>query len=346
MGEGDPGMPEDADFGRVAKVLRGETPDRTPYVEYWYVNQQVVEAALGRKMPTLDFWDDAITAADNFEFAQNVGMDAVTSDYIYRPNHVAGQSTTGDTFYAGGTIKSREDFEENIEPPPSPETLERKAKSYAEMCRKSNIGVVHSFTGVLDPAYLSMGMESFMLMLYNDPELVTDMMDHFLRCAETAMEIVCQYDEIDVILINDDVCIGTGSIISPKMMEELWKPRIEKLIRLPKARGKFLAYHSDGNIEPILPWLVEMGFCAVHPVEPYANDIYAVKKKWGDKITLLGNIDITLLRFGTPDEIRADVAEHIRRLGPERYIVSSSNSVIQDIPWENFRTMTETVRNS
>lgn len=335
----------DVTFDRVAQVLRGETPDRVPYVEYWYVNQQVIEHVLGRTLPPLGWFDDAISAPDNFAFAETIGMDAVTCDYIYRPNHLSGVSETGDIHYCGGAIHSRADFAERLEAPPSLESVDRKAKAYAEMRRSSNIGTIHTFTGVLDPAYLSMGMAEFMLMLYDDPEFIEDMMDHYLQCAMERMEVVCQYDEIDVICINDDVCIGTGPIISPGMMEALWKPRIEQLIRLPKARGKFLTFHSDGNLSRILPWLVEMGFSAVHPVEPYANDIYALKRQWGQQITLMGNIDITLLRFGTPEEIRTDVRQHLAGLGPDHYIVSSSNSLIQDITAENFLAMTETVRN-
>ncbi len=330
-------------FERVNKVLRGEIPDRIPYIDYWYVNQQVIEHVLNRKLSTLGWFDDSISASDNFEFAEKIGMDVVTCDYIYRPNHVPGESETGDTFYAGGTISSREDFEQNIDPPPTPESIERKIKSYAEKRRNSNIGVVHTFTGVLDPAYLSMGMERFMVKLYDEPDLVKDMMDYFLKHAKRAMEIVCECSEVDIICINDDVCIGTGTIVSPKMMQELWKPRIEELIKLPKEKGKILTYHSDGKIEQLIPWLLEMGFSAIHPVEPYANDIYSLKKKWGDKITLMGNIDITLLTFGNPDEIRKDVSKHIKELGPTRYIVSSSNSIIQKIVPENFLAMTNTV---
>jgi len=334
----------EASFDRVIKALRGERPDRVPYIEYWYVNQQVVEEALGRAMPTLGWFDDAIDAPEDFEFASVIGMDAVTADYIYRPNNIAGESSTGDFFYCGGTIRNRADFEERLEPPPSPESIERKARRYAECRRRSDIGVVHSFTGVLDSAYLAMGIENFMLAVYDDPTLVVDMLDHFLKCGKQAMEIVCDLPEIDVILINDDVCTGTGTMISPAMMAELWKPRIEELIRLPKQRGKILTYHTDGAVEPILPWLIEMGFSAIHPVEPYANDIYALKAKWGDRITMMGNIDITLLRNGPPEAIRTDVADHIERLGPDRYIVSSSNSLIQDITPMNFRAMTDTVR--
>ena len=56
-------------FERVKKVLRGEIPDRVPYIDYWYVNQQVVEHVLERKLPSLGWFDDAISAPDDFEFA-------------------------------------------------------------------------------------------------------------------------------------------------------------------------------------------------------------------------------------------------------------------------------------
>jgi len=337
-------MNKESNFERLQTILSGKKPDRASYVEYWYVNQAVVETVLGRKLPPLGWYEDAISAPDNFEFSRKIGMDAVTTDWIYRPGHVSGVSETGDMHYAGGTIRNRKDFEEKMAPAPDLSWVREKAAAHAALRRSSSTGVIHTLTGVLDPAYLAMGMENFMLLLYDDPQLVNDMLDHFLHAGLAAMEEICAFDEIDIICINDDVCTGTGPIVSPAMMKDLWYPRIKKLIELPKARGKIITYHSDGKLEPILPWLHELGFQAAHPVEPYANDIYALKKTWGQKLCLMGNIDITLLRFGKPDEIRKDVRTHLEKLGPKRYIVSSSNSLIQDIPPENFLAMTETVR--
>jgi len=80
---------------------------------------------------------------------------------------------------------------------------------------------------------------------------------------------------------------------------------------------------------------------AVHPIQPVANDIYAIHAEYGDRLTLVGNIDVaSVLSYGTPAEVRQNVREHIDRLaGSGGYIVCSSHSIIDSVPPENYLAM-------
>ena len=62
--------------------------------------------------------------------------------------------------------------------------------------------------------------------------------------------------------------------------------------------------HTDGKVDQIIPDLIACGLDALHPIEPKAMDIVAVKRKYGDRLALLGNIDVDLLTRGSPEEIR------------------------------------------
>ena len=75
-------------------------------------------------------------------------------------------------------------------------------------------------------------------------------------------------------------------------------------------------------------------------------DIIEIKKKYGDKFCIFGNIDLdyTLTR-GTPDEVDALVKERIRALAPGGgYAVSSSNSIPEYVKPENYKAMIEAVK--
>jgi 5-methyltetrahydrofolate--homocysteine methyltransferase len=87
--------------------------------------------------------------------------------------------------------------------------------------------------------------------------------------------------------------------------------------------------------------LIECGFQGFHPVQPNCMDIDAVKAKWGDSMCLLGNINLdSTLTLGSPQDVRAEVYERIRTIGPGGgYMVSSSNSVTDYVPVENMRAM-------
>jgi hypothetical protein len=44
--------------------------------------------------------------------------------------------------------------------------------------------------------------------------------------------------------------------------------------------------HSDGKRDQVLPILCNIGFDIVHPIEPESNDIFDIKRQWGDKLAL------------------------------------------------------------
>jgi uroporphyrinogen decarboxylase len=81
----------------------------------------------------------------------------------------------------------------------------------------------------------------------------------------------------------------------------------------------------------------------LNPIEPKAMNINELKKKFGSRISLIGNIDLgyTLTR-GTPEEVKAEVRQRIRDLAPGGgYAVASSNSVPEYVPLANFNAMRE-----
>ena len=83
------------------------------------------------------------------------------------------------------------------------------------------------------------------------------------------------------------------------------------------ARGIPVTFHSDGMIEPVIPLIISLGFCSLNPLEPYGMNIYDIKRRFGDRICLVGNLDIAgPLAFGTPEEVRRDTIEHLERLAP------------------------------
>ncbi len=74
-------------------------------------------------------------------------------------------------------------------------------------------------------------------------------------------------------------------------------------------------------------------------------DIAELKRRVGDRLCLIGNIDLgyTLTR-GTPAEVDAEVRERIRTVGPGGgYCVGSSNSITSYVPLANYNAMREAV---
>ena len=99
-----------------------------------------------------------------------------------------------------------------------------------------------------------------------------------------------------------------------------------------------IAYHTDGNIYPVIDDLVDIGLDILNPVQPKCMDPAYLKTRYGRNLSLWGTIDIQeTLPFGTPDDVASEVKERIETLGPGGgFILSPTHHVQIDTPLENF----------
>lgn len=101
-----------------------------------------------------------------------------------------------------------------------------------------------------------------------------------------------------------------------------------------------------GNNRKFFPRMINMGFACIQAIDPCGGlqDIYELKTLYGDRLALHGGIDCEHLISGTPGDIRADVVEHVERLGVGGgYVCSSSHDLNERMPMENIRAMAETI---
>jgi len=104
-------------------------------------------------------------------------------------------------------------------------------------------------------------------------------------------------------------------------------------------------FHSDGNLYPILDDLLSLGINGLNPIEPLSMDIIELKRNYGDRLCLVGNIDVDNLSRGTPEDVREEVHRKINALAPGGgYVVSSSTSVTEYVRPENFAAMIEAIQ--
>ena len=104
-------------------------------------------------------------------------------------------------------------------------------------------------------------------------------------------------------------------------------------------------YHSDGNLLPIMEDWLSVGQNGIHPVEPLAMDIRFIKKAYGHRVCVCGNVDLNLLGMGTQQEVEEEVKGLIRDLAPGGgYMVSSGNSVPAYAKPENALSLGRAVR--
>ena len=327
---------------RVLTALRCEEPDRVPYCEIG------IDRAFARKLlgwaesgnqKTASMETNPYTIEEAKALATELGMDNLY--YVLRAPVYADRlpGEDGRLFYGPGQIRSAADLDLLQLPDPYDDSLYAGAREFAE--QKGDYSAWFITRVGIFPTMLSMGMEGFSLALYDDRALVEEILDRYCDWAAVVAERVCQLG-FDVYVSTDDMAFKTATFFSPRLFREMVLPRYRRVaerLTLP------WVLHSDGNLQPFLPDLLDLGIAGLNPIEKGAMDIQAVKRAYGDRLCLLGNVDLNLLGLGSPAEVEAEVQDLIREIGPGGgYVVTSGNSLAAYVKPENVRAMVAAVR--
>ena len=191
----------------------------------------------------------------------------------------------------------------------------------------------------IDPAWHSMGIETFSMACLQEPDLVGEVLGRITDWyADMAVEL-CKLD-FDFIWAADDIAFSTGPFFSPKVYRNVLLPHTRKVA---EKITKPWIYHSDGNLLPIWEDLTSQGMNAIHPLEAGSMDLKQLKSDYGKDISFAGGMDLRILEAGTPEETREFTEFLIETLGPTGYIYGSSNSITAGVKPENYRAMIDTI---
>jgi len=193
---------------------------------------------------------------------------------------------------------------------------------------------------------VAVGMQDYWIACIEDPSFVHDFQARIHAHCLRELELLIEY-RVDAIGLGIAVGMKSGPLCSHAMLEEFQYPMLRDQIRMAKSAGIPVRLHVDGNVSSLIPDFIAMGVDLLHPLEPCEGqlDIYDTKRRYGDRIALHGNIDITgVLTRGTPEDVRRDTIAHMRRLAPGGgYVVGSSHDIGAGIPLENFYAMRDAV---
>ena len=144
---------------------------------------------------------------------------------------------------------------------------------------------------------------------------------------------------VDIVLVGDDVAGQQGLLLRLPLWREFIKPHLAATIRAVKAvnPGVFVCYHSDGNVEAVVPELIETGVDVLNPVQPECVSPAALKRAYGERLAFWGSVSVQrTLPLGTPADVRAEVQTRIREMGPGGgFILSPAHVLSPEVPWAN-----------
>ncbi len=344
-------MSQHPDFENRFKraVLRLGEPDRVPLGDVT-IDITHKQKFLGRPLRTPE---------DEVEFWVKAGFDYVVAEVgLQTSTAIQGAKVNVEAQYAlfdyGETerawveenktlIRDEADFE--AFPWPNPDQLDySKFEAYSRLV-PPGMKIMGALGKIFNSVWWLMGFQHFAECLTENPALVEKMFHKVAEIQLRVLDRILEFDAVGAVTHADDIAYSEALMISPDHLRRYVFPWFKEVAHRIHAKGKIAIFHSDGKLDQVMPDLIACGFDAIHPFEPKAMDIVANKRMYGDKIGIIGNIDLgyTLTR-GTPEEVMAECRQRINELGPGGgYCLASSNSIPEYVPYENFLALLKSV---
>ncbi len=196
-------------------------------------------------------------------------------------------------------------------------------------------------------AWYLRGMDLFMEELIEDDPIATALLDT-LTTIRVGMARRYAAAGVDVLMLGDDVATQIDMMISPALWRATLKPRIAEVIRAAKAVNPdiLIFYHGDGNMERIVPDLIEVGVEILNPVQPECMDPLRMKQLFGDQLAFWGCIGTqTTMPFSTPSQIQQTVRHLIASVGKNGgLLLAPTHTLEPDVPWANLEAFLEALQ--
>ena len=188
--------------------------------------------------------------------------------------------------------------------------------------------------------------EHFLMGMLQAPGLIHRYLDARLRTTLMLLEATLECG-VDGVQGGYDWASARGPMFSPRHFDEFVFPRLKQITDLCHRHGVPYVKHTDGNINALLDGIIKAEVDGLQGIEPRAGmDIAQLKRDYGDRLTLIGNVDCsTVLVDGPVEAVRAQTEQVIRVAAPGGgFMLSTSNSVHPGVRPEYYLVMLETAR--
>jgi len=340
-------------------ILMGRIPQhRTPLVEYIVddvVMRPIVTELMGREWVTPQGDRESLKAFLDMviDFWYRMGYDFVRLEIglPFQERHLLTADTASSKQRAWadehqGAISNWEEFEKY--PWPRIEDVDFFVLEYINDHLPEGMGFISSHAaGIFEHLSWVMSLEGLCLALYDDPALVQAVSDRIGTLITQFYEHLLQLDRLIVVFPGDDMGFRSGTLIAPDVLRKYCLPWHKKWAQMAHERGLPYFLHSCGNLQAIMEDLIEdVRIDGKHSFEDAIIPVQEFQKQYGDRIAVLGGVDLNILSAGTPEQVRAHTRYLIETCGARgRYAVGSGNSIPSYVPVENYLSMVDEALN-
>ncbi len=347
------------DFDRLrCALLREGEPDLLPFMELKY-DHEIMEAILGRSIPRAGYSSQEGRAQVDIEALREYSRALVEFYYLMGHDYVRGRlglhlplkdlhaedtaelaaSQRNWRNEARGPITSWDDFARY--PWPAFSDIDFRPLEYAAEEMVEGMRVIGMLGGIFEYTTWLMGYETFCYALYDQPDLVKAVSDRVGKLWVAAVEAMAGMDAVGAVCSGDDMGFKTGTLTAPEVLREYILPWHKKCVEAAHGYDKPYVLHSCGDVSAIMDELIdEVGIDAKHSYEDVIMPIAEVKKRWGERVAIVGGVDVDVLARRDEQYVRDYTRNIILNCAPGGgYVLGSGNSITNYCRVENVLAM-------
>jgi len=341
--------------GLVDNILRKGTPDRVYFGEL-FQDQPIADAIAERfdLAADLDCNDPHFERKKYIEVQRFSGFDYARVglqmdwnlhyDITEDTAELAKDDGRGFVDSHTGPITSWEDFEKYNWPDPNAPGLMDNYEWYQknlpdDMCMIASGGFGHFCE------YLTwlMGYETLCFALFEQRDLVEAISQKLREFYKAVLKQILQFDRVKMVWASDDMGFKTSLAFSPNDMREFVLSSHKILAEMSHEAGRPYLLHACGKLDEIMEDLItDVKIDAKHSFEDTIEDVRDVKRKYGDRLALIGGIDVDFLCRRPEEDIRKRVRDTLDVCQPGGgYCMGTGNSVANYIPLDKYLAMVD-----
>lgn len=194
-----------------------------------------------------------------------------------------------------------------------------------------------------------MGFERAVMLPYDDPALLNEMVATIADCAVGTLAQAFDVGMIpDIVYFWEDICFNSGPMIHPTVAGEFLLPHYKRITAFCREAGvEWFALDCDGRLDHLLPVWLEGGINIFYPVEigTCGNDVLALRERFGRDLRMMGGVDKRILVEG-PAAIEAEIERIAPLVREGGYVPFCDHHVPPDVPLAHYHHYLNTLHGS
>jgi len=192
--------------------------------------------------------------------------------------------------------------------------------------------------GVYEHVSRLMGYENLCIQLYDQPDLVKAVSDKIGVLIFDYNRHLLELKGLSAIFQGEDFGFNTQTLLPPDIIRMYFLPWHAKYASQAHAKGLPYYLHSCGCVDALMEDLItSVCIDGKHSFQDNVLPAAEAKRRWGDRICILGGVDVHKLTTLSEIDLRAYVRSVIEQCAPGgRFAIGAGNSIPSYIPMRNY----------